>query len=115
MKSHHFQAQNGPFALNVIFFRKTINIIIMYLLALFIMQNFKKILKSESRVMTTCHFWAKMVHLPINENFLEKALNNFHVFLFYLFFVQTKYMYLSLKQPATRTYTKHSQDTLDDF
>ena len=42
MKSHHFQAQNGPLAQNNIFFGKTINIIFMYLFAPFIMQIFKK-------------------------------------------------------------------------
>ena len=34
MKSHHFQAQNNPFAQNNFFFRKTINEIFMYLLLL---------------------------------------------------------------------------------
>ena len=42
MKSHHFQAQNGPLAQNDIFFGKTINLIFMYLFAPFIMQIFKK-------------------------------------------------------------------------
>ena len=39
---HHFWAQNGPFAPNN-FFWKIINIILIYLLAPFIVQNFKKI------------------------------------------------------------------------
>ena len=89
MKSLHFQAQNGPFALNVTFFRKTINIIIMYLLAFFIMQNFKKILEwiqSDDDV----PFLGQNGPFAHNENFLEKALNNFHVFLFYLFILCSK-------------------------
>ena len=44
MESHHIQGRNDPFAQNDIFSGKTINIISMYLLAPFIMQNFKKIL-----------------------------------------------------------------------
>ena len=38
----HFWAQNGPFAPKQIFFWKIINIILIYLLAPFIGQNFKK-------------------------------------------------------------------------
>ena len=42
MKSDHFRAQNGPFPPNDILFLKIIKVILMYLLVLFIMQNFKK-------------------------------------------------------------------------
>ena len=42
MKSDHFRAQNGPFPPYDIFFEKIIKVILMYLLVLFIMQNFKK-------------------------------------------------------------------------
>ena len=38
----HFRAQNGPFVLNKFFLVQTIIITFIYLLALFIVQNFKK-------------------------------------------------------------------------
>ena len=41
----HFRAQNGPFAMNKIFLVPTIIIIFIYLLALFIVQNFKEFLQ----------------------------------------------------------------------
>ena len=41
----HFWAQNGPFVLNKIFLVQTIIITFIYLLALFIVQNFKKLLQ----------------------------------------------------------------------
>ena len=41
----HFRAQNGPFVLNKIFLVQTIIINFIYLLALFIVQNFKKFLQ----------------------------------------------------------------------
>ena len=45
MRMHRFGAENGPFAPNKIFFlEKNINILFIYLLAPFIVQNFKKIL-----------------------------------------------------------------------
>ena len=44
MRMCHFQAQNGPFVLKNFFLVKTIIITFIYLLALFIVQNLKKIL-----------------------------------------------------------------------
>ena len=44
MRMHQFWAQNDPFAPNKIFFWKIIHIILIYLLAPFIVHNFKKIL-----------------------------------------------------------------------
>ena len=41
----HFWAQNGPFALNKFFGVQTIVITLIYLLVLFIVQNFKKFLQ----------------------------------------------------------------------
>ena len=38
----YFGAKNGPIVPKIIFFRKTIDIIFMYLLTLFVMQNLKK-------------------------------------------------------------------------
>ena len=43
----HFRAQNGPFALNNFFLVKTINITFIQLLALFMVQNFKNILRTN--------------------------------------------------------------------
>ena len=42
---HHFRDQNGPFFLNRFFLVQTIVITFIYLLALFIVQNFKKFLQ----------------------------------------------------------------------
>ena len=44
MRMCHFQAQNGQFVMNKIFLVQTITITFIYLLALFIVHNFKKIL-----------------------------------------------------------------------
>ena len=38
----YFAAKNGPIVPKIIFFRKTSDIIFMYLLTLFVMQNLKK-------------------------------------------------------------------------
>ena len=43
----HFWAQNGPFTTNKNFFEKIINIIFIFQLALFIVQDFKKILIAD--------------------------------------------------------------------
>ena len=45
MRMCHFRVQNGSFVLNKIFLVQTIIITFIYLLALFIVQNFKKILQ----------------------------------------------------------------------
>ena len=42
MRMHHFWVQNGPFVLNKGFLAQAIVIIFIYLLTLFIVQNFKK-------------------------------------------------------------------------
>ena len=44
--------------------KKTVNIIVMHLLELFIMQNFKKKPLTKSKVMTSSHFWPKIAQLP---------------------------------------------------
>ena len=46
----HFQAQNGPFVMNKILLLQTIIITFIYLLALFIAQKFKKILKADQEL-----------------------------------------------------------------
>ena len=43
----HFQAQNGPFVMNKNFLVQTIIINFIYLLALFTMENLKKILTAD--------------------------------------------------------------------
>ena len=53
----HFWTRNGPFVINKFFLVQTIIITFIYLLALFIEQNFKKNSYSESRVMRMRHFW----------------------------------------------------------
>ena len=45
MRMCHFRAQYGPFAMNKIFLVQTIIITFIYLLALFIVQNLKKLLQ----------------------------------------------------------------------
>ena len=45
----HFCVQNGPFARNNFFLVKAINVNFMYLLALFLVQKFKKILREDPK------------------------------------------------------------------
>ena len=63
MRMHHFWAQNGPFAPNKTFW-EIINIIFIYLLAPFIVQNFKKILTPDQELWGCAIFGPKMAHLP---------------------------------------------------
>ena len=60
---HHFWAQSGPFAPNN-FFLKTITIILSYLLAPFIGQNFKKILPADPELRGRAIYGPKMAHFP---------------------------------------------------
>ena len=60
----HFQVENGPFVLNKFFLVQTITSI--YLLALFIVQNLKKILTVDPDLWGRIIFGTKMVHLPPN-------------------------------------------------
>ena len=64
MRIHHFEAQNGPFAQNNFFGGKIINIILIYLLAPFIVQNFKKILPTDEDLWGCTIFGPKMAHFP---------------------------------------------------
>ena len=79
----HFWAQNGPFAPNN-FFWKIINIILIYLLAPFIVQNFKKILPADP-VMRMCNFWAQNGPFPqmriFSENLLMSLVSFIHAYL----------------------------------
>ena len=64
MRMRHFWAQNGPFAPNK-FFWKIIKITLIYLLAPFIVQNFKKILPANPELQG----WP----ISPNENFFQKT------------------------------------------
>ena len=77
MRMCHFWAQNGPFVMNKNFLEKTIIIIFIYLLALFIVQNLKKL--SRSRVMTMCHFWTQ--NGPFAPIFFGKFINIILIYL----------------------------------
>ena len=65
MRTHHFWAQNGPLAPNKIFFlKKIIDIIFIYLLAPFVVQNFKQILTADPEFWGCISFGRKIAHLP---------------------------------------------------
>ena len=83
MRMHHFWAQNSPF---VYIFLKIIKIILIYLLAPFIVQNFSlcKILPADPELWGCTIFGPKIVHFP-NKNFFRKTVNEpcfFHSCLF---------------------------------
>ena len=67
-----FSSQNSPFAPNQNFFRKTINISSTYLLASFIMQNLKKILRANPKLCALLGL--KWSICPKSEFFSEKPL-----------------------------------------
>ena len=69
---HPFWAQNGPIA--PIFFWKIINIILIYILAPFIVQNFRKILPLDPELWECAIFGPKMADFPKQEFFLENLL-----------------------------------------
>ena len=74
MRMCHFLAQNGPFVLNNFFLVQTIIITFIYLLALFIVQNLKKILTVDPELWGCAVFGPKMVHLPQTKIFVWKLL-----------------------------------------
>ena len=69
----YFWAQNGPFG-PIFFFWKIINIILIYLLASFIVQNFKNS-SSGSRVMMMHNFWAQNGQFAQMSIFFRKPVN----------------------------------------
>ena len=73
----HFQSQNSPFVLNNFCLVQTIIITLVYLLALFIVQNLQHILMANPKLWGCPIFGTKMVHLP-QTNFLE---NYYHFYL----------------------------------
>ena len=69
---HHFWAQNGPIA--PIFWGKIINIILIYILAPFTVQNLRKILPVNPELWECAIFGPKMADFPKQEFFLENLL-----------------------------------------
>ena len=65
----------------------------MYLLALFIVQNFKKNLRADP-VMTMRNFWAKNRLFAPNNFFLEKIINIIFIYLLATFIVQISKTFL---------------------
>ena len=71
-----FSGPNGPLAQNYNFFRKTVNSTFMYLLASFILQNFKKFLEliqSYKNTSFLLQIGPKMAYFPQNRIFSEKV------------------------------------------
>ena len=81
---HHFRDQNGPFVLNKKCLVQTIVIAFTYLLALFIVQNFKKILPVDPESWECAIFGSKMAHFPKWEFFFRKPVNEICFFFSYL-------------------------------
>ena len=77
MRMRHFWVQNGPFAPN--FFGKIMNIILIYLLAPSIVQNFKKILSADPKLWWCAIFGPKMAHFPKWE-FFRKSISEPYFF-----------------------------------
>ena len=74
MRLLHFWAQNGRLVPKRIFLEKMINVIFIYLLAPFIVQNLKKNDYSGSRVMRMHHFWAQNGPIAQTRIFSENPL-----------------------------------------
>ena len=91
----HFRAQNGPFVMNKIFLVQTIIITFVYLLALFIVQNLKKILTVNPELWRCLIFGPKMVHLP--QFFFKKIINIIFIYLSAPFILQKKLKILKAK------------------
>ena len=74
MSMHHFWAHNDPFAPNKFFFSKIINIILIYLLAPFIVQNFKKFFQ-QIQSYENARFLGPKWPIFLNENFFRTPVN----------------------------------------
>ena len=83
----HFRAQNGPFVMNKIFLVQTIIITFIYLLALFIVQNFKKFLQ-RIQSYEDVPFLDPKWPISSNENFFLKTINIILIYLLAPFIVQ---------------------------
>ena len=85
----HFRAQNGPFVLNKIFLVQTIIITFIYLLALFIEQNLKKILTANPELWGCVIFWTTNGSFDPNKFFfLKKIINVIFIYLLVHFILQ---------------------------
>ena len=71
---HHFWPPNGSFAPKFFFWKKIINIIFIYLLASFILQNLKKILKANPDLWGCSTFGSKIPQFVLNKFFWHKPL-----------------------------------------
>ena len=68
MRIHHFWAPNDSFAPNIFFFwKKIINVIFIYLLAPFILQNFEKILTANPDLRGCSTFGPKIPQFVLNK------------------------------------------------
>ena len=74
MRMCHFRAQNGPFVLNKTFWVQTIIVTLIYLLALFIAQNFKKFFQ-QIQSYEDVQFLGPKWPISPNENFFRKPVN----------------------------------------
>ena len=83
----HFQAQNGPFAMNKFFLVQTIIITFIYLLALVIVQNFKKFFQ-QIQSYEDVPFWAQNGPFAPNKYFFRKLLILILIYLLAPFLVQ---------------------------
>ena len=71
---HHFRAQSGSFASNNFFLKKIINIIFIYQLAPFILQNFKKMLRASPELWRCAIFGPRIPQFLLNKIFWYKPL-----------------------------------------
>ena len=83
----HFLTQNGSFAPNKFFFQK-INIIFIYLLAPFILLNFKKILRANPELWGCVIFGLKILQFVQNKFFLVQTIIISFIYLLALFIGQ---------------------------
>ena len=85
----HFRAQNDPFVLNKQAIFGTNHCHYFHLpISPFHSRTFNKNSYSGSRVMTICHFRAKMIHLPQTKFFFWKTINIILIYLLAPFIVQ---------------------------
>ena len=87
MRMCHFRAQNDPFVLNKFFLVQTIIIIFIYLLPLFIVQNFKKFLQRIQSYEDVPFLGPKWSICP-KQNFFWKIINIILIYLLTPFIVQ---------------------------
>ena len=87
MRMCHFRAQNDPFVLNKIFLVQTITTTFIYLLAFFIVKNFKKFLHQIQSYKDVPFLGPKWSICP-KQNFFWKIINIILIYLLTPFIVQ---------------------------